>query len=263
MVKLSANIGFLWDDRPLPDRIEAAAAAGFRAVECHFPYEHPASDIASVLAETGLTMVGLNTGLGRHGQDDFGVAARPGRQSEAAELIEEAVEYGAAIGAGYVNVVAGRTGGGHEAEDVYRQNLTLACQRAADRDMTVVIEPLSTGAAPGYHLSRLEPALETIDAVDEPNLGVMLDCFHTQMMHGDIVGWLRRCLPVLGHVQISSVPDRAEPDHGELDYRFVLAELDAMGYQGYVGAEYRPATTVEAGLGWRDRVLSTNQEGRP
>ena len=258
MPKISANIGFLWDDRPLPDRIEAAAAAGFRAVECHFPYDHPAEAIAGVLADTGLTMVGLNTGLGRNGQDDFGVAARPGREAEAAELIAQAVEYGAVVGAGYVNVVAGTTGGGAEAEAVYRQNLALACDQAGAHGMTVVVEPLSAGAAPGYHVSRLESALATIEAVAAPNLGVMLDCFHTQMTEGDVVGWLRRCLPVLGHVQISSVPDRAEPDHGDVHYPTVLSELDTMGYDRFVGAEYRPATTVEAGLAWLDDYQSPN-----
>jgi hydroxypyruvate isomerase len=138
-------------------------------------------------------------------------------------------------------------------------NLALACDLAAAGGMSVVIEPLSAGAAPDYHVGHLGQALATIEAVAAPNLRLMLDCFHTELTEGDVIGQLRRCLPVLGHVQISSVPDRAEPDHGDVDYELVLAELDALGYEGFVGAEYRPATTVEDGLGWLDRYQNPEQ----
>ncbi len=257
MVKISANLGFLWTDRPLPDRLRAAAAAGFSAVEVHFPYEHPAAEIADLLDELGLTMVGLNTALGANGQADLGVAARPGREDEAAAIIDQAITYAATVKAGYVSVVAGRTAeeaAGHDAcEAVFRRNLALACEQASAHGITIVMEPLSVQAAPGFHLSRLEQALETIEAVGADNLGVMLDCFHTQVTQGNVVTWMRECLPVLGHVQIASVPDRSEPDDGELAYDYILGALDEMGYERFVGAEYTPATTVEAGLGWFDR----------
>ncbi len=261
MAKISANLGFLWTDRPLPERIRAAAAAGFAAVECHFPYLHTPESIAKVLEDTGLHMVGLNVGLGAGGADDFGLAARPDRRDEARELIEQSIAYGTALAVDYVSVTSGKDITDPKAEHVFRDNLTYACDHASPHGINVVIEPLSEGAAPGAYLSTVEQAIETIDAIDRPNMKLMLDCFHTGVSQGDVIGRLRRHARHLGHVQIASVPDRSEPDHGDLDLAEVFAVLDEVGYTGWVGAEYHPRATVEAGLDWmRPRTPERTEE---
>lgn len=247
MVKISANLGFLWTELPLPQRIERAAAAGFAAVEVHFPYDHDAQEIAALLRHHELHLVGLNTGPG--GPDDFGVAAVPGREVEAIELIDQAIDYAATCDASYVSVIAGRVSG-DEADQTFRQNLGYACAQAVAHGLNIVIEPLSVGAVPGYFLNTVEQAVSIIDAVNASNLRLMIDCFHTQTDQGELAERIRRYASLLGHVQIASVPDRAEPDTGEIDYSTVLSLLDEIGYQGWVGAEYHPKNGVEGGLGW-------------
>jgi hydroxypyruvate isomerase len=195
-------------------------------------------------------MIGINTRMGINGTADFGVTAMPGREEEARRYIDEAVAYGAAIGCQNINAAAGKTGGALEAEAVYRANLSYACEKAATYGMTVVIEPINLRDAPGYHVSLLESALKTRAAVGAPNLKVMFDCYHIQIMQGDLIRRLEACLSQLGHIQFAGVPAREEPDQGEVNYTNLFAAVDAMGWQGYLGAEYRPHTTTEEGLGW-------------
>ena len=254
MVKISANIGFLWADIALPERIERAAAAGFKAVECHFPYDHPADEIASVLSSNDIQLVGLNTGLGPGGPEDFGLAARTGREAEAKGLIDQAIAYAEATSATYVSVTAGRVSG-PEATETYQENLSYACSQAAGSGIKVVIEPLSVTAAPGYFLNTVEQAISIIEAVNAPNMRLMFDCFHTQMDQGSLTERLRRYADKLGHVQIASVPDRSEPNSGEINYRHIFTLLDELGYQGWVGAEYHPVGEVEQGLGWLKEIV--------
>lgn len=250
MPRFSANLGFLWTDRSLPDAIVAAGAAGFEAVECHFPYEYPTADVNAALARAGLRMLSLNTALGANGQDDLGVAARTGREVEARGIIDAAIEYAAAIECPNVHVVAGRTGRIDPAEATYRSNLEYACEKAAGHGITILIEPLSEKAAPGYHLRTVDQAIGTIRGVDRPNLKVMFDCFHVQSASGNLAERLACHLDDVGHVQIASVPDRSEPDTGEVDYAWLFAEFDRIGYDGWVGAEYTPRADVESGLDW-------------
>ena len=252
MPKFSANLGFLWTELELPQAIHAAKRAGFDAVECHFPYEVPAAGVAQALADTGLDMLGLNTRLGVNGANDFGVMALPGRQSEAREYIDEAISYAAAIGCRNIHCVAGKSGGGDEAEEVYRANLALACGLAAAQDITVLIEGINQRDAPGFHFSRVEQGIATIEAVGAANLRLMFDCYHAQIMQGDLTHRLRQSLPFVGHVQFAAVPDRGEPDRGEVNYPWLFDAIDAMGWDGFVGAEYRPRGTTDAGLGWLD-----------
>ena len=196
-------------------------------------------------------MVGINTRLNDDGSDKFGMASLPDEMSAARVLIDQAIDYADAIDAMNVNVVAGLTDGSHVAETVYQENLRYACKRAAQYGIIILIEPLNPRSVPGYHFSKVEQAIETIDAVGEPNLKLMLDYFHTQIVQGDLIALTRTHLKHIGHVQISAVHDRGEPDCGEIDYPYVLAELSHLGYDGYVGAEYKPrGATVEAGLGW-------------
>jgi len=236
MTKFSANLGFLWTELPLPDAILAASEAGFDAVECHWPFETPVDEIRAALAHAQLPLIGLNTRRGDVSAGDNGVAAIHGRIQEAIGYIDEAIAYASAVGCSNIHVMAGRTDGGSVAEDTFRQNLHYACQQATQHDITILIEPLNHFDAPGYHLSTLDTALETLSAVNMPNLKIMFDCYHMQIMHGDLTRRLQNNLPNIGHIQIAAVPDRSEPDNGELHYPNLLCAIDEMGWDGYIGA---------------------------
>ncbi len=252
MLKFSANIGFLWTDRPHVDRIHAAKEAGFDAVECHFPYDEPVRDIRKALQTTGLPMVGVNTVPGDLAAGDFGLAAVPGREGDARDAIDQAVAYADAIGAANVHVMAGKPGEGmeREAHETYLSNLSYACSIASPHGIDILIEPINSTDAPGYFLQYAGFASEIIKAVGSPNLKIMFDCYHTQTMQGSLTRWIEYLLPLIGHIQIAAVPTRAEPDEGEVAYDRLLPAIAAMGYHGYIGAEYKPRGAVEDGLGW-------------
>lgn len=249
MLRFSANLGFLWQELSLPDAIRAAKAAGFTAVECHFPYDTPAETVRQALTETGLRMLGLNTTRGRVETGDNGLAAVPGREDEARRSIDQAIDYAAAIGAQNIHVMAGKSKG-EEAHDTFIANLRHACERAGKVGATILIEPLNHRDAPGYFLQTTDQALDIISAVGAQNIKLMFDCYHVQIMQGDLTHRLQAHLDAIGHIQIAAVPDRHEPDHGEIDYGYVLRFLEKLGYDRPIGAEYRPATTTEGGLSW-------------
>lgn len=241
-MRFSANLGYLFTELPLPDAIRAAKASGFDAVECQFPYDIDAAEISDVLAETGLPMLGLNTRPG----DTFGYAALPDMVDKTEVALRDAIAYARQTGAPNIHVMAGQ--GGDDA--TFIRNLRLATKMAAQDGIAVLIEPINPRDVPGYHLSSCDHALRIMDAVAAPNLKLMFDCYHMQIIHGDVTCNLRRLLPVIGHVQIAAVPDRSEPDQGELDYGHILTALTDLGWDQPVGAEYRPRTTTQAGLGW-------------
>ncbi len=258
MVKLSANLGFLWTELTLPHAIATAAAAGFTAVECHWPYDVSPDAVNAALADAGVPMVGINTRRGDPARGDFGLAAVPGREAEAAAGIDEAIDYAAAIACANVHVMAGRAEGA-DAHRTYLANLTRACERGAASSagggVSVVIEPLNHRDAPGYFLSGLEQAAAIVAEVGAANLGIMFDCYHLQIMGGDLLRRFEAHLPLIGHVQFAGVPGRGEPDGGEVDYRWLLPAMATAGWDGWFGAEYRPATTTGAGLGWLPDLL--------
>jgi 2-dehydrotetronate isomerase len=249
-MRYSANLGFLFTDLPLPQAIHAAKQAGFDAVECHFPYDVTAADVAAALQQTGLTMLGLNTWPGDKAAGDFGLAALPGREDEARAAIAQAIDYAVATGTKAIHVMAGRTDGGDAAEATFRANLAHACDLTAPHGITILIEPINTRDVQHYHLSRTDHALAIITALNRPNLKLMFDCYHMQIMQGDLATHLRDLLPVIGHIQIAAVPDRGEPDMGEVDYRWLMGHIAALGYNTPIGAEYRPRNGTTAGLGW-------------
>ncbi|MGY5803542.1 hydroxypyruvate isomerase family protein [Rhizobium hainanense] len=249
MTRFSANLGFLWQELSLPDAIRAAKAAGFDAVECHYPYDTPAETVRQALEETGLPMLGLNTARGNVAAGDNGLAAIPGREEEARDLIDQAIDYAAAIGTPNVHVMAGKARG-EEARATFIANLRYACERTGKVGVTVLIEPLNHRDAPGYFLQTADQALDIIAAVSADNLKLMFDCYHIQIMQGDLTHRLQAHLAAIGHIQIAAVPDRREPDHGEIDYRHILQFLEKLGYDKPIGVEYRPATTTDAGLAW-------------
>ncbi|WP_134678674.1 hydroxypyruvate isomerase family protein [Paracoccus ravus] len=248
-MKFSANLGFLWPELALPEAIRAAAGAGFDAVECHWPYAHAAEDVASALAETGLIMLGLNTLRGQPGEN--GLSAIPTRETEARAEIDRAIAYARAIGCGAVHVMAG-IAEGPQAEACFLANLAYAC--AAAPELTILIEPLNRYDAPGYFLSTSDQALALIEQADKPNLKLMFDCYHLQIMEGDLTRRLTRLMPLIGHVQIAAVPDRGPPDHGELDYRHICKLLRDLGWDRPIGAEYKPAGATDDSLGWLPRL---------
>jgi hydroxypyruvate isomerase len=251
-MKFSANLGFLWTDRPLPDAIRAAHAAGFDAVECHWPYDTPAADTLAALRDTGLPMLGLNTRRGNTGIGENGLSALPGREADARAAIDEALAYARATGTRAVHVMAGNSSG-PRARTAFVANLTHACAAAAPDGITILIEPLNPWSAPGYFLNSTGQAADIIREVGQPNLRLMFDCFHVQIIEGDVTRRLEALLPLVGHVQIASVPDRGTPDHGELDYGHVLPRIAALGWHIPVGAEYLPEGGVPQDLGWLAR----------
>ncbi|TDL91337.1 hydroxypyruvate isomerase family protein [Meridianimarinicoccus aquatilis] len=244
-MRLSANLGFLWADRPLPMAIRAAKSAGFDAVECHWPFDVPASEVAAALTETGLPMLGLNTRRGQPGEN--GLAALPGRTTEARAAVDEALAYADAIGAANVHVMAGFAAG-PEAEKAFVETLGYACEQAGDR--TILIEPLNHYDAPGYFLQTTTQAEAIMDQVSAPNLKLMFDCYHVQLMEGDVSNRLERLLPLIGHVQVAAAPDRGTPDHGELCYSHIWQVLDRIGWAAPVGAEYKPGGDTDLTLSW-------------
>lgn len=253
MTCFSANLGFLWNDLPLPDAIRAASMAGFDAVECHWPYDVPAEDVAAALAETGLPMLGLNTRRGDLDAGENGVAALPGREDDARAVIDEAITYAVAIQASNIHVMAGFAAG-QAAHDSFIANLDYACSAAATHGITILIEPLNHYDAPGYFLNGTAQAKSIIDEVGAPNLKLMFDCYHIQRLEGNLTNKLTDLLPIIGHIQFASVPDRGAPDHGEINYQHIYAHLATLGYDAPLGAEYKPDGDTDKSLGWLRNV---------
>lgn len=252
-MKFSANLGFLWADRPLPEAIRAAAAAGFDAVELHWPYDVPAAEVAGVLRETGLPCLGLNTRRGDVAAGENGLSALPGRDAEARAAIDEALAYGAEIGAQRVHVMAG-VAEGRRAHATFLANLAYACERAAPLDIGILIEPLNRHDAPGYFLRTMDQAVAIMDAVGQDALRLMFDCYHVQRTEGELTRRLTDLLPRIGHIQIAAVPDRGAPDHGEVDFEHVFSVIEGLGYDRPIGAEYKPGPDTDATLAWLRRL---------
>lgn len=259
-MRFSANLGFLWADRPLPEAIRAAKAAGFDAVECHWPFEVSAAVTKAALEETGLSMLALNTRRGDIAIGENGLAALPGRQRDARSAIDEALAYASEISASAVHVMAGISSG-PLARAAFCENLVYACEAATDA-VTILIEPLNHYNAPGYFLGTTAQAADVIREVDKPNLKLMFDCYHVQIMEGDVTRRLEALLPLIGHIQIASVPDRGKPDHGELDYDYVLSRIAELDWVHPVGAEYLPESGAHPDMAWMARHRAVPLSGK-
>ncbi|MBT8414721.1 MAG: TIM barrel protein [Boseongicola sp.] len=254
MPDFSANLGFLWTDRSLPDAIHAAHAAGFVAVECHWPYETPAKDVAAALSEAGLSMLGLNTLRGDVAGGENGLSALPGRESEARAAIDQALAYAESISASSVHVMAGNTHNA-AAHATFIDNLTYACAEAAGKNITILIEPLNRNDAPDYFLRTTNQAVAIMNEVNASNLKLMFDCYHIGRNEGDIITRFKALQSVIGHVQFASVPTRGAPDQGEINYAFVFNEIDASGWSKPLGAEYKPNGPTDATLSWMTSLI--------
>ena len=250
-MQFSANLGFLWTELSLPDAIRAAKSAGFDAVECHWPYETPAEEVRTALVETGLPMLGLNTRRGDVAGGENGLCALPGREADARAAIDEALNYATHVGARAVHVMAGFATG-PAARETFIQNLRYACAQA--RETTLLIEPLNRHDAPGYFLQTTDQARALIEDVASPNLKLMFDCYHVARTEGDVTTRLKELLPIIGHIQFAGVPSRAEPDVGEIDYRYVFKAISALGWQNPLGAEYKPSGPTDDSLAWMESL---------
>ncbi|WP_417600997.1 hydroxypyruvate isomerase family protein [Pararhodobacter oceanensis] len=245
-LQFSANLGFLWTDRPLVARIHAAKAAGFAAVECHWPFDTPASVVKRALTEADLPMLALNTPPGDLASGDFGNCALKGREDEAKAAICEAITYAAEVGARAVHVMAGKGG----EIDVFIEALEFACELAAPLGLNILIEPLNPYDVPDYLLSTTGQAKALIAALNRPNLKLMFDCYHVARTEGAVLERFTSLQPLIGHIQIAAVPDRGAPDHGDIAYSTLLPAFSRLGWQHPIGAEYRPEGATEASLGW-------------
>ena len=252
MTAFSANLGFLWTDRPLSDAIHAAGAAGFDAVECHWPYAEDASAVKAALDATGLMMLGLNTARGDLAAGENGLTALAGRTDDARAAIDAALTYAALINCPKIHVMAG-CAEGEAAERCFIDNLRYAT--ASDSDVTFLIEPLNHHDAPGYFLNHTDQARRIIDAVGAPNLKLTFDCYHIQILEGDLIRRLSANLDIIGHIQFAGVPGRGRPDQGDVNYQHIFAHLADFGYATPLGAEYRPEKgDTDASLGWMNRL---------
>lgn len=249
MPTFSANLGFLWTECPLPEAIHAAADAGFAAVELHWPYETPAAEVCAALDATGLPILGLNTRRGDVAGGENGLSALPGREDEARAAITEALEYAQVVGARAVHVMAGNVAGA-QAHATFVANLNFACEQATALGITILIEPLNRNDAPAYFLRTTDQAAAILAEVGADNLKIMFDCYHVGRTEGDLLTRLAALGDRVGHIQFASVPDRGTPDHGEIDYAHVFRQVDALGWRGPLGAEYKPIGPTTTSLEW-------------
>lgn len=249
MLRFAANLGFLFTEVPLLDRFEAAAKAGFKAVEIGDPYAAPAADIAARLTDNNLTLALLNIPAGDATAGERGRSALAGRETDFEADLRTALRYAAATGCKLIHVLAGLVHQGAR-RDTFVANLKAAARRAAAEGVGLVIEPINPRDSPGYFLNKLSDARSVIHEVGEPNLGLQFDLYHRQVVEGDVAMAIKEYAALTRHYQIASPPDRGEPDEGEMNYRWLLQRIDASGYTGYVGCEYRPRRGTLEGLKW-------------
>jgi len=256
MPKLAANLSYLFQELPFLDRFGAAATAGFRGVECLFPYEAPAAAIAERLDRHRLMPVLFNVPSGDLGAGERGCGALPGREADFTAGAERALGYALATGCKRLHVLSGLWPPGRDKADgaaVLAANLRRAADLVAPHGITLLIEPINPRDIPGYFLNTTGEALAVLDRVQRDNVKLQLDLYHCQIMEGDLAVHLRRLAGRYAHIQIAGVPDRHEPDRGEVNYLYLLELLDELGYDGWVGCEYRPAKGTVEGLGWARR----------
>ncbi|MDO9410948.1 MAG: TIM barrel protein [Pseudolabrys sp.] len=250
MPRFSAHLDYLFMDRPLLQRIDGAAAAGFKAVEGRFP-DLPAADYKAALERNGLRALGINSPMG--GEGAFGLAALPGREADWDASFAQVLDYVTTIGATAVHCLAGKVDPGQraEAEKVFVENIKRSADLAAAKGIKLYLEPINPRDMPGYFLYQVEHAADIIAKIGKPNVWMQYDLYHVQIVGGDVLTRFQQHQKIIGHIQCSQVPLRNEPDDiGELNYPFLFAELDRLGYGEWIGCEYRPRARTESGLGW-------------
>jgi hydroxypyruvate isomerase len=253
MPRFAANLSMMYQEHAFLDRFGAAARDGFKGVEYLFPYEFEAEVLAARLREHGLQQVLFNGPPGDWAKGERGLAALPGREDEFKRSVATAIAYAQVLGNDRIHLMAGNIGAGDDRaafRAVYIRNLAFAAKEAVAHGLTIVIEPINTRNMPGYFLNRQDEAHAICREVGAANLKVQFDLYHCQIVEGDLAMKLKQTMPNVGHIQIASVPDRHEPDEGEVNYPYLLKLIDTLGYEGWIGCEYVPRGNTSEGLGW-------------
>jgi len=253
MPRFAANISMMYNEHPFLDRFAEASEDGFKGVEFLFPYAFPAADIKACLTEHGLALALFNMPPGNWEGGERGLASIPGREEEFARSIDTALEYAHVLGNNRLHAMAGlikpdQDRARHRA--TYVKNIALAAERARPHGITIVLEPINTRDIPGFFLNRQDEAHAVCAEIGAPNLKVQMDFYHCQIVEGDLAMKFRKYVANIGHIQIAGVPERHEPDLGEVNYPYLYNLIDELGYDGWIGCEYRPRAGTTAGLGW-------------
>jgi len=259
MPKFAANLTMLFNEHDFLARFDAAAKAGFQAVEFLFPYAFPAAEIKARLQANGLQLVLHNLPAGNWEGGDRGVACDPARVAEFRSGVAQAVEYAAALGVPQLNCLAGKAPAGVAEAELRRTfvaNLRFAAAELKKAGLKLLIEPINTFDIPGFYLSRSTQAIDILDEVGADNAYLQYDIYHAQRMEGELAATMSKYLPRIAHIQLADNPGRNEPGSGEIHYPFLFRHLDRIGYAGWIGCEYKPAGSTEAGLGWRERLTA-------
>jgi hydroxypyruvate isomerase len=251
--RFAANLGFLFTEHAFLERFARARQAGFDAVEFAAPYGYPAAEIAARLAENGLACILINLPMGDRAKGDYGIACRPGREHEFRESVARGIEYAQALGVPKVNCISGVALPGEDRAALRRilvENLRFAAREFKAAGLDLVVEPLNSVDVPGFLIPRVPEMLEILDAVGADNAGLQFDIYHTEMMGDDAFELLGEAAPRIRHIQFADAPGRGEPGTGRLDFARLFARIDAVGYTGWVSAEYRPTRPTQATLSW-------------
>jgi hydroxypyruvate isomerase len=256
MPRFSANLSMLFTEVPLLERFGRAARAGFTAVELQFPYEQPAAALRDELVRHGLTLELHNLPAGDWAAGDRGIAADPARTAEFRAGVARAIEYATVLKVSRLNCLAGKLPPGVLAADARATlvaNLRFAAAALHEVGIELLIEPINRFDVPGFVIQRSDDAVQLIDEVGAPNLKLQYDVYHQQRTEGELAATIERLLPRIGHIQVADNPGRHEPGTGEINWPFLFAHLQRIGYTGHVGCEYKPAAGTEAGLGWMEK----------
>jgi hydroxypyruvate isomerase len=254
MTKLAANLTMLFNELPFLERFGAAAAAGFRGVEFLFPYAFEANAIAAQLKQHQLELVLHNLPAGNWEAGERGIACHPDRVEEFRDGVAQAILYAGALGVKQLNCLVGITPPDVSREQAQRtlvSNLAYAAGKLKEAGIRLLIEPINTFDIPGFFLSRTSQAAALIREIGSDNLFIQYDIYHMQRMEGEVAATIRANLDLIAHVQLADNPGRNEPGTGELNYRFLFGHLEALGYKGWIGCEYKPKAGTVDGLGWR------------
>lgn len=258
MPRLCANLSMLFNEVDFVDRFEAAARAGFRGVECHFPYGHDKERLAGQLHEHGLTQVLFNLPAGDWEAGERGIACHPDRVGEFQDGVGLAVEYASTLGCTRVNCLAGIAPPEADPDRLHTtlvDNLRFAAEKLAGAGIGLLLEPINTRDIPGFHVGRSDQAIRILDAVGASGLSLQYDIYHMQVMEGDLARTIGRLIGRIGHFQLADNPGRHEPGTGEINFPFLLDFIDSLGYDGWIGCEYRPSRDTRETLQWASRYL--------
>lgn len=253
MPRFAANLSMMFNEAPFLDRFALAAKAGFKGVEFLFPYEHKAAEIAARLKDNGLQQVLFNAPAGDFAKGERGMAAIPGKQAAFRDSIKIALEYAATLACPRLHIMAGLKpeGVAHDTlTAVYGANLAYAAEECAKVGVKPIIEPINHRDIPGFFLNTTDQAAAIIAAIGPEKLGMQFDLYHCQITEGDVVKRVEKLLPLIAHMQVADTPGRNEPGTGEVNWPFVFKTIDALGFRGWIGCEYRPAGETLAGLSW-------------